>query len=61
MIKYKCKCGKKKSLRMATLELVEGKVRTKQAKCQCGKYMREIDKCFDGMPTIIRNEKKHSK
>lgn len=56
MMKYKCKCGKEKELTKATLEMVKGKVRCKQAKCKCGKYMQETEKDFEGMPNIIRNE-----
>ena len=61
MLRYKCKCGKTKDLMKATLECVEGKdgstrVRTKQAKCKCGKYMQEIEKDFEGMPNIVSNE-----
>ena len=57
MLKYKCKCGKTKDLMKATLESIEGKIQTKQAKCKCGKYMQEIEKDFEGMPTIVRNER----
>ena len=56
MMKYKCKCGKEKELTKATIEMVKGKVRCKQAKCKCGKYMQETEKDFDGMPNIISNE-----
>ena len=51
MIKYKCKkCEKTKDLMRATIEVVDGVVRTRQAKCKCGKYMTEIEKAFDGLP-----------
>jgi hypothetical protein len=56
MLKYQCKCGETKDLMRATLEVVEGKVRCKQAKCKCGEYMQEVEKDFNGMPNIIRNE-----
>jgi len=59
MFKYHCKpCNITKDLRNATLVVIEGKVRTKEAKCKCGEYMNEIKKDFDGWPTIIRNEPK---
>ena len=32
-------------------------VKTKEAKCKCGKYMNEIKKEFQGWPNIIRNER----
>lgn len=56
MLKYLCSCGETKNLTKATLEVVEGKVRTKEAKCKCGKYMQEIEKDFNGFPNIIRTE-----
>ena len=57
MIKYICnKCGETKDLMKATLEVVKGKVRTKEAKCKCGEYMQEIEKDFDGFPCLIRTE-----
>ena len=46
MLKYQCK----------TLEVVHGKVRTREALCECGEYMREIEKDFDGFPCIKRTE-----
>jgi|TARA_R110002012_G_scaffold259158_2_gene440448 hypothetical protein len=59
MFKYQCKeCGIEKELRNATLVVVDGQVKTKEAKCKCGKYMQEIKKDFTGFPTIIRNEPK---
>jgi hypothetical protein len=56
MLKYQCKCGKTKDLMKATLEIKEGKVRCKQAKCKCGKYMQEVEKDFDGFPSLIRTD-----
>ena len=52
----KCKCGKEKKLTRATLEIKKDKVRCKQAKCKCGKYMQELEKDFDGFPNLIRTE-----
>ena len=40
----------------ATLKVVNGKVRTKEAKCECGEYMQEVAKDFNGFPSIIRTE-----
>jgi hypothetical protein len=63
MLKYQCnKCGETKDLMRATLEVVKGKVRTKEAKCKCGEYMQEIEKDFEGFTTnIIRTEPTLSK
>jgi|TARA_R110001583_G_scaffold26456_2_gene95212 hypothetical protein len=56
MFNYLCSCGKSKELQKATLEVKDGKVRTKEAKCSCGKYMEELEKDFDGFPSLIRTE-----
>ena len=57
MLTYICKkCNQKKQLNKATLEIVKNKIRTKEAKCKCGKYMVEIEKDFDGFPCLIRTE-----
>lgn len=56
MLKYICKCGNKKDLNKATLQVLEGKVQTKEAKCTCGKYMQEYSKEFGGFPNLIRTE-----
>ena len=57
MLKYICnKCGETKDLMRATLEIVKGKVRTKEALCKCGEYMQEIEKDFDGFPCLIRTD-----
>ena len=57
MLKYQCKkCEATKELSRATLEVVHGKVRTREALCECGEYMREIEKDFDGFPCIKRTE-----
>ena len=62
MLKYICnKCGETKDLMRATLEVVDGKVRTKEALCDCGEYMQEIEKDFDGFPCLIRTEPTLSK
>ena len=57
MLKYICNnCGETKDLMKATLKVIDGKVRTKEALCECGEYMREIAKDFDGFPCIKRTE-----
>lgn len=57
MIKFVCKCGKEiKELQKATIKVIEGKVRTVEAVCSCDKYMQEIEKDFDGFPSLIRTE-----
>ena len=57
MLKYICNnCGETKDLMRATLEIVKGKVRTKEALCKCGEYMQEQEKDFDGFPSLIRTE-----
>ena len=68
MIKFICKCGKEtKELQKATIKIIDGKVRTVQAVCSCDKYMQEIEKDFDGFPSLIRTEpslnkkKRHNK
>ena len=39
MTKYKCKCGKTKELSTATIIHIDGEWETKEALCECGKYM----------------------
>jgi hypothetical protein len=62
MIKYICNtCGETKNLTKATLKVIDGKVRTVEALCKCGEYMQEIEKDFDGFPSLIRTEPTLSK
>ena len=57
MMTFQCKkCGKQKKLLKATLEIVDEKIRTREAKCDCGKFMVEIEKDFDGFTNLIRTE-----
>ena len=57
MLIYQCKkCKKQKKLTKATLEIVDEKIRTREAKCDCGNYMQEVKKDFDGFPCLIRTE-----
>ena len=63
MIKYICNtCNDTLELQRATLEVIDGKVRTKQAYCKkCNEWMQEIEKDFDGFPSLIRTEPSLSK
>lgn len=62
MLKYQCNaCGKTRDLSKATLEVIDGKVRTREALCECGEYMQEIAKEFGGFPSIRRTEPSLSK
>ncbi len=57
MLNYVCNvCGKTRQLSKATLEVVDGKVRTREALCECGAYMQEVSKEFSGFPNIKRTE-----
>jgi uncharacterized protein YwqG len=57
MFIYYCKkCKIEKKIEKATLEIVDSKVRTREAKCKCEKYMVEVKKEFGGFPTLIRTE-----
>ena len=58
MFIYICKnCKKEKILKKATLEIVDSKVRTREAKCEkCNNYCVEVKKDFGGFPTLIRTE-----
>jgi hypothetical protein len=56
MIKYICKCGEAKELQKATIKVIDGKVRTEQSLCKCGKWMQELEKDFGGFPSLIRTE-----
>ena len=57
MLKYQCNnCDQTKDLSKATLEVVDGSVRTREALCDCGEYMQEIEKEFGGFPSLKRTE-----
>ena len=56
MINFICKCGESKQLTKVTIKVIDGKVKTQEAKCICGKYMQEESKDFSGFPDIIRTE-----
>jgi len=57
MFKFICKsCKKTKELSKSILQIIEGKVRTKNSECECGDYMVEQEKSFEGFPNLIRTE-----
>jgi len=58
MFIYYCKkCKIEKKIEKATLEIIDGKVRTREAKCvKCNDYCVEAEKEFGGFPTLIRTE-----
>jgi len=57
MIRYICECSDEvKELHKATIKVIDGKIRTVEAVCSCGKYMQELDKEFNGFPNLIRTE-----
>ena len=59
MIKFICNtCGGTKDLMKATLKVMEdGKVRTQEAYCEkCNEWLQEVEKDFDGFPSLIRTE-----
>ena len=58
MFIFKCKkCKKTKELSKAIIEIRNGLVCTKNAKCVCGNEMVEIEKKgFNGFPNLIRTE-----
>jgi len=59
MTLYKCKCGKTKELSVATIVHVDGEWETKEALCECGKYMDSEP--LEGIPSQIRTEESLSK
>ena len=62
MLNYICNaCGNTRQLAKATLEVIDGKVRTREAQCECGEYMQEESKEFGGFPNIRRTEPSLSK
>ena len=58
MIKYICNtCDETKDLQKATIKVIDGKVRTQEAYCEkCNEWMQEVEKDFDGFPSLIRTE-----
>lgn len=57
-MKYQCdKCKKTKEIFNATICIIDNELKTKEAKCECGEYMKQIiDEEYKGFPTIVRNE-----
>ncbi len=57
MFKFICKsCKKTKELSKSIIEIIDSKVRTKNSECECGDYMVEQEKSFEGFPNLIRTE-----
>ena len=63
MIRFICNnCNQTKDLMKATIKVIDGKVRTQEAYCEkCNEWMQEIEKDFDGFPSLIRTEPTLSK
>ena len=63
MINFVCNtCNDTKSLQKAIIKVIDGKVRTQEAYCEkCNDWMQEVDKDFDGFPSLIRTEPSLSK
>ena len=61
MLKFQCNsCGETKELMKATIKIIDGKVRTVEALCECGEYMQEIAKEFNGFRRASKIEFKWS-
>ena len=58
MIKFICNtCGDTKELQRAIIKVIDGKVRTQEAYCEkCNEWLQEIEKDFDGFPSLIRTD-----
>jgi len=54
MTLYTCECGNTMEIGKATIVYRDGKWVTKEALCECGKYMDS--KPTDGMPNLKRTE-----
>ena len=63
MIKFICNnCGETKELQKATIKVIDGKARTQEAYCEkCNEWLQEVEKDFDGFPSLIRTEPSLSK
>jgi|TARA_R110002012_G_scaffold3416_10_gene15969 hypothetical protein len=59
MTLYKCKCGNEEEIGKQTIGLRDGKWRTIQALCDCGKWMDSEP--VEGMPSLKRTEPSLSK
>ena len=58
MIKFICNtCGDTKELQKATIKVIDDKIRVQEAYCEkCNEWLQEIEKDFDGFPSLIRTE-----
>ena len=56
MAKYICTCKETKELTKMTMVVIDDKVKIKEALCQCGEYMEEVNQEFGGFPSLIRTE-----
>ena len=54
MTLYSCECGNTMEIGKATIVLRDGKWVTKEALCECGKYMDSEP--TEGMPSLKRTE-----
>ncbi len=54
MTLYSCECGKTMEIGKATIVYRDGKWVTKEALCECGKYMDSEP--TEGMPSLKRTE-----
>ena len=54
MTLYTCECGNTRDIAIATIVYRDGKWVTKQAECECGKYMDSEP--TEGIPTLQRTE-----
>jgi|TARA_R110002020_G_scaffold136245_1_gene303975 hypothetical protein len=63
MIKFICnKCNDTLELTKAIIKNIEGKWRTEDAYCKkCNEWMQELEKDFNGFPSLIRTEPSLSK
>jgi len=59
MTLYTCECGNTMEIGKATIVLIDGKWVTKQALCECGKYMDS--EATEGLPNLKRTEPSLSK
>ena len=59
MTLYSCECGNTMEIGKATIVLRDKKWVTKEAQCECGKYMDS--KPTEGMPNLKRTEPSLSK
>ena len=59
MTLYTCGCGNTMEIGKATIVLINGKWVTKEALCECGKYMDS--EATEGLPNLKRTEPSLSK